>query len=132
MDEESLNKFLNGESNLTPEQDQELIDNVENLLHEYENEPETGIEREIQQTKSEAETGAIDEVKQATDIKEPEPTDEKPESKPVIEPKTVQGLYDPLPESKIARKNEIEKLINNNFDNIIKQLIDNNKIEKIC
>ena len=97
-------------------------EHINNLIKQYEAE----FKAENQQLAPEGEGKVTEKV---SGREGGEPIEEKGLKKEV---KTVQDLFESLPESKIARKNEIEKLINNNFDNIIKQLIDNNKIEKIC
>jgi hypothetical protein len=56
MDEVALNKFLDEESRLTPEEEQTLLDNVENLLNEYETTQE-GPQAEVQPIEARAEEG---------------------------------------------------------------------------
>jgi len=67
MDEDALNKFLDEESKLTPEEEQDLLDNVENLLYEYET-TEAGPEGKVQPT----EAGAKERV--PSEAKPSEPT----------------------------------------------------------
>jgi hypothetical protein len=67
MDEVALNKFLDEESKLTPEEEQDLLDNVENLLYEYET-TEAGPQGEVQPT----EAGAKERV--PSEAKPSEPT----------------------------------------------------------
>jgi predicted GNAT family acetyltransferase len=67
MDEAALNKFLDEESKLTPEEEQDLLDNVENLLYEYET-TEAGPEGKVQPT----EAGAKERV--PSEAKPSEPT----------------------------------------------------------
>jgi hypothetical protein len=67
MDEVALNKFLDEESKLTPEEEQDLLDNVENLLYEYET-TEAGPEGKVQPT----EAGAKERV--PSEAKPSEPT----------------------------------------------------------
>jgi hypothetical protein len=62
MDEVALNKFLDEESKLTPEEEQDLLDNVENLLYEYET-TETGPEGKVQPTEAGAKEGVPSEAK---------------------------------------------------------------------
>ena len=62
MDEVALNKFLDEESKLTPEEEQDLLDNIENLLHEYET-TETGPEGKVQPTEAGAKEGVPSEAK---------------------------------------------------------------------
>jgi hypothetical protein len=62
MDEVALNKFLDEESKLTPEEEQDLLDNVENLLYEYET-TETGPEGKVQPTEARAKEGVPSEAK---------------------------------------------------------------------
>jgi hypothetical protein len=62
MDEVALNKFLDEESKLTPEEEQDLLDNVENLLYEYET-TEAGPEGEVQPTEAGAKEGVPSEAK---------------------------------------------------------------------
>ena len=73
MDEDELNSFLNDESNLTPEEEQQLTDNVENLLEDYEPEiKEAGVEGQVQPAKPETEEGVPSEAEQATGTTETE------------------------------------------------------------
>lgn len=62
MDEVALNKFLDEESKFTPEEEQDLLDNVENLLYEYET-TEAGPEGEVQSTETGAKEGVPSEAK---------------------------------------------------------------------
>jgi hypothetical protein len=62
MDEVALNKFLDEESKLTPEEEQDLLDNVENLLYEYET-TEAGPEGKVQSTEPGAKEGVPSEAK---------------------------------------------------------------------
>jgi len=62
MDEVALNKFLDEESKLTPEEEQDLLDNVENLLYEYET-TEAGPEGKVQSTETGAKEGVSSEAK---------------------------------------------------------------------
>lgn len=62
MDEVALNKFLNEESKLTPEEEQDLLDNVENLLYEYET-TEAGPEGKVQPAEAGAKEGVPSEAK---------------------------------------------------------------------
>ena len=62
MDEVALNKFLDEESKLTPEEEQDLLDNVENLLYEYET-TEAGPEGKVQSTEAGAKEGVPSEAK---------------------------------------------------------------------
>ena len=62
MDEVALNKFLDEESKLTPEEEQDLLDNVENLLYEYET-TEAGPEGKVQPTEAGAKEGVPSEAK---------------------------------------------------------------------
>lgn len=62
MDEVALNKFLDEESKLTPEEEQEILDNVENLLYEYET-TEAGPEGKVQSTETGAKEGVPSEAK---------------------------------------------------------------------
>jgi hypothetical protein len=109
MDEAALNKFLDEESKLTIEEDQQLTDNIENLLHEYETEPETRVEEEIQQPELAAKEGVPSET---------EPIAENAEAG---KPGEAQNYND-------LTKNAKRRIINSKFDEIIKEL----KIEKIC
>ena len=109
MDEVELNKFLDEESKLTPEEEQQLTDNIENLLPEYETEPETGVEGEIQQTEPTAKEGVLAETK---------PIAENAETGKPAEGQNYNELT----------KNAKRRIINSKFDEIIKEL----KIEKIC
>ena len=49
-----------------------------------------------------------------------------------FEGRTLQEIYETLPMGKKLRQNKAEILIRDNFDNIVAELIKNNKIEKIC
>lgn len=62
MDEAAFNKFLDEESKLTPEEEQDLLDNVENLLYEYET-TEAGPEGKVQSTEAGAKEGVPSEAK---------------------------------------------------------------------
>lgn len=131
MDEESLINFLDEESNLTPEEERELTDNIENLLYEYE--PETGAEVEIQQPKPESKEGISTEVEQAEGAKETtaeKPTEPVEAQKEKEAPKeaTLKDLYESLPKSEKLRK----EAINDNIDQIISKLVTENKIKKEC
>jgi len=61
MDEAAFNKFLDEESKLTPEEEQDLLDNVENLLYEYET-TEAGPEGKVQPTEAGAKEGVPSEA----------------------------------------------------------------------
>jgi hypothetical protein len=120
MTEEEFDKYLNDESNLTPEQEEQLTDNVENLLNEYENEqPETGFEGEVQQSEQKTEKGVPSEVEQTA----------KPTSKLQETKGTLAEEYESIPKgNKLSTKNAIKALINDNFEEIKKQL----ENKKIC
>ena len=62
MDEAAFNKFLDEESKFTPEEEQDLLDNVENLLYEYET-TEAGPEGKVQPTEAGAKEGVPSEAK---------------------------------------------------------------------
>ena len=49
-----------------------------------------------------------------------------------FEGRTLQEIYETFPMGKKLRQNKEEILIRDNFDNIVAELIKNNKIEKIC
>ncbi len=118
MDEVALNKFLDEESRLTPEEEQTLLDNVENLLNEYETTQE-GPQGEVQLIEARAEEGI------------PAKTEPVAEAKAAGEaPKPVKEVYDEFSskKSELAKK----KIINDNFDTIVEDLIKNKKIERIC
>jgi hypothetical protein len=118
MDEVALNKFLDEESRLTPEEEQTLLDNVENLLNEYETTQE-GPQAEVQPIEARAEEGV------------PAKTEPVTEAKAAGEaPKPVKEVYDEFSskKSELAKK----KIINDNFDTIVEDLIKNKKIERIC
>jgi len=120
MTEEEFDKYLNDESNLTPEEEEQLTDNVENLLNEYENEqPETGFEGEVQQSEQKTEKGVPSEVEQTA----------KPTSKLQETKGTLAEEYESIPKgNKLSTKNAIKALINDNFEEIKKQL----ENKKIC
>jgi len=118
MDEVALNKFLDEESRLTPEEEQTLLDNVENLLYEYET-TEEGPQGKVQPIEARAEEGI------------PAKTEPVTEAKAAGEaPKPVKEVYDEFSskKSELAKK----KIINDNFDTIVEDLIKNKKIERIC
>jgi hypothetical protein len=83
MDEVALNKFLDEESKLTPEKEQDLLDNVENLLYEYET-TEAGPEGKVQPIEAGAKEGVPSEVKPSEPTKS-ERQEAKQELKPVKE-----------------------------------------------
>lgn len=118
MDEAALNKFLGEEAELTPEEEQILLDNVENLLYEYET-TEEGPQGEVQPIEARAEEGVSGKA---------EPVAEAKEAGAV--PKPVKEVYDEFSskKSELAKK----KIINDNFDTIVEDLIKNKKIERIC
>lgn len=68
MDEAAFNKFLDEESKLTPEEEQDLLDNVENLLYEYET-TEAGPEGKVQPTETGAKEGVPSEAKPSEPVK---------------------------------------------------------------
>lgn len=118
MDEAALNKFLGEESELTPEEEQILLDNVENLLYEYET-TEEGPQREVQPIEARAEEGVSGKAEPVAEAKEAGAA-----------PKPVKEVYDEFSskKSELAKK----KIINDNFDTIVEDLIKNKKIERIC
>jgi hypothetical protein len=129
MDEVSLMKFLDGESKLTPEEQAELTDNVENLLYEYEPEfepkaggqPKAGVETKIQPAEAKPEEGVPAKA---------EPTPSAAKAEPIE--KSLEDSYKELPKAEKVRKKAIEDIVDKNFDSILQQLKDKNKIEKIC
>ena len=118
MDEAALNKFLGEEAELTPEEEQILLDNVENLLYEYET-TEEGPQREVQPIEARAEEGVSGKAEPVAEAKEAGAA-----------PKPVKEVYDEFSskKSELAKK----KIINDNFDTIVEDLIKNKKIERIC
>ena len=118
MDEAALNKFLGEESELTPEEEQILLDNVENLLYEYET-TEEGPQGEVQPIEARAEEGVSGKAEPVAEAKEAGAA-----------PKPVKEVYDEFSskKSELAKK----KIINDNFDTIVEDLIKNKKIERIC
>ena len=118
MDEAALNKFLGEESELTPEEEQILLDNVENLLYEYET-TEEGPQGEVQPIEAKAEEGVSGKAEPVAEAKEAGAA-----------PKPVKEVYDEFSskKSELAKK----KIINDNFDTIVEDLIKNKKIERIC
>lgn len=162
MDEQSVLDWLNDEAHLTPEQEAELTDNIENLLYEYEPEtaaeseifeteaePKKGVPSEAEQiTTTESKESvkpttkptvepitkpieSTEEVKTTGVKEEVKPAEVKAET-PTEAKLTIEEEYKELPKSNNARKNAIEKLINNNFEGIVNELIKNKKIEKKC
>lgn len=105
MDEKSLMKFLDGESKLTPDEQTELIDNIDNLIHEYEPEfepkPKAGAKAEIQPVEAKPKEGITPEAEPITDIEK---------SKPKAE--AERGVED-------VPKNEKRKLLNSNFEKLL-------------
>ena len=94
FDEESLLKYLEEESQLTPEEEAELLDNIENLLYEYEPIIEEGIETEVSEPQPTTETTVPQQTEQITEVKETKPTNtgetvEPP--KPPKPPKETEG-----------------------------------------
>ena len=118
MDEAALNKFLGEEAELTPEEEQILLDNVENLLYEYET-TEEGPQGEVQPIEARAEEGVSGKAEPVAEAKEAGEA-----------PKSVKEVYDEFSskKSELAKK----KIINDNFDTIVEDLIKNKKIERIC
>lgn len=118
MDEAALNKFLGEEAELTPEEEQILLDNVENLLYEYET-TEEGPQGEVQPIEARAEEGVSGKAEPVAEAKEAGAA-----------PKPVKEVYDEFSskKSELAKK----KIINDNFDTIVEDLIKNKKIERIC
>lgn len=118
MDEAALNKFLGEEAELTPEEEQILLDNVENLLYEYET-TEEGPQGEVQPIEARAEEGISGKAEPIAEAKEAGEA-----------PKPVKEVYDEFSskKSELAKK----KIINDNFDTIVEDLIKNKKIERIC
>jgi hypothetical protein len=118
MDEAAFNKFLDEESKLTPEEEQILLDNVENLLYEYET-TEEGPQGEVQPIEARAEEGVSGKAEPVAEAKEAGAA-----------PKPVKEVYDEFSskKSELAKK----KIINDNFDTIVEDLIKNKKIERIC
>jgi hypothetical protein len=129
MDEVSLMKFLEGESKLTPEEQAELVDNVENLLYEYEPEfePKTGgepkarVEAEVQPIEAKPKEGVPSKAEPVAGAKEAKPAE-----------KSLEDTYKELPKAEKVRKKAIDDIVDKNFDSILQQLKDKNKIEKIC
>jgi hypothetical protein len=118
MDEAALNKFLGEEAELTPEEEQILLDNVENLLYEYET-TEEGPQGKVQPIEARAEEGVSGKAEPVAEAKEAGAA-----------PKPVKEVYDEFSskKSELAKK----KIINDNFDTIVEDLIKNKKIERIC
>jgi len=118
MDEAALNKFLGEEAELTPEEEQILLDNVENLLYEYET-TEEGPQREVQPIEAGAKEGVSGKAEPVAEAKEAGAA-----------PKPIKEVYDEFSskKSELAKK----KIINDNFDTIVEDLIKNKKIERIC
>jgi hypothetical protein len=114
MDEAALMKFLDGESELTPEEQIELTDNIENLINEYEpefepkagGEPRAAVKGEIQPVEAKPETGATAKGEPIEGVKKPEP---KPEPKPKPSEKGIEDVP----------KNEKRKLLNSNFEKLL-------------
>lgn len=74
MDETSLLKFLEEESQLTPEEEAELLDNIENLLYEYEPNIEEGVEAEVSKPESTTEAGVSTKTEPTAKVEEAKPT----------------------------------------------------------
>jgi outer membrane biosynthesis protein TonB len=121
MDEVELNKFLDEESKLTPEEEQDLLDNVENLLYEYET-TEEGPQREVQPTEARAEEGVskkaepVAEVKKTRKVAEPIKDDTKKTELAKDYKETVAKV------SKKAKENAKKDFVDRNFDNIVEKL----------
>lgn len=138
MTEEDLLAYLDEESKLTPEQENEL-ENLENLINEYESQPQKAvIEREVSKTEPTAEVGS------------PKPTQPNEKGKADGEPKADLSK-EPIGEAKAdkspleqeyeeannkkgekAKQKAKEKLISDNFDGIVAQLMTKNKIKRKC
>ena len=129
MDEVSFREFLDGESKLTPEEQADLTDNVENLLYEYEPEfePKTGgepkarVEAEVQPIEAKPKEGVPSKAEPVAGAKEAKPAE-----------KSLEDTYKELPKAEKVRKKAIDDIVDKNFDSILQQLKDKNKIEKIC
>ena len=117
MDEVALNKFLDEESKLTPEEEQDLLDNVENLLYEYET-TETGPEGKVQPTEAGAKEGVPSEAKPSEPTKserqaEYEKIKSNKKKKDFVRknlPEEFKALADELTESQMS------EIVDSNFD----------------
>lgn len=98
MTVESVEAWLNEQGELTPEQEQIVIDNIENLMEDYE--PETTTPASVQQTESTAETTTGEQAKPATESKtqssEATPSTTVTETKQTEVKPTVESLTNEL------------------------------------
>lgn len=117
MDEVSLKKFLDEESKLAPEEEQDILDNVENLLYEYET-TEAGPEGKVQPTEAGAKEGVPSEAKPSEPTKSERQTEyEKIKSnkkkKDFVRnnlPEEFKPLADELTEAQMS------EIVDSNFD----------------
>ena len=59
MDEEALMEYLNDESQFSPQEDEQISEDLKNLINEYESQPQKAIiEREVPKAKPTAEVGS--------------------------------------------------------------------------
>jgi hypothetical protein len=117
MDEVALNKFLDEESKLTPEEEQDLLDNVENLLYEYET-TEAGPEGKVQPIEAGAKEGVPSEAKPSEPTKserqaEYEKIKSNKKKKDFVRnnlPEEFKSLVDELTEAQMS------EIVDSNFD----------------
>jgi hypothetical protein len=125
MDEESLISFLNEEANLTPEQEEQLLDNIDNLLTEYETEPatelpaETRPETEVSAVESKTEEGVSTKAEPITETTKREPTE-------------IEMAYEKAKADRGIRNANMKQFVTENKDSIIAQLKLENKIKQEC
>ena len=141
MDEDELQKYLEEQSELPIEEEEYLND----LINQYESEPQqTDISREIQGTKPRSEKSSSPTV-QPNEVRETkgepkaniskEPIGEAKPKQEDVEPKSpLEQQYEEASNKKgeKAQQKAKEKLISDNFDGIVAQLMTKNKIKRQC
>ena len=110
MDEVALNKFLDEESRITPEEEQTLLDNVENLLYEYET-TEEGPQGEVQPIEARAEEGVPAKTEPIAEVKKTRKT-----TKPVEEAPKEESMEQ---DYKDLTRNEKRRIINSKFEELL-------------
>jgi hypothetical protein len=115
MDEKALEDWLNDQSNLTPEEEDIMIDDFENLLNEYEYENETRPETEVPRAKPATEERVATKA-------EPTEINKKTTSIESKKEVTLQDIYEALPKSEKLKNEQVKEMVDKNFDSIIKQL----------
>lgn len=145
MDEEALMEYLNDESQFSPEEDEQISEDLKNLINEYESQPQKAvIEGEVPKAKPAAEVGSPKPTQPnekgkadgepKADISK-EPIGEAKPKQEDVEPKSpLEQQYEEASQKKgeKAQQKAKEKLISDNFDGIVAQLMTKNKIKRKC